>query len=125
MDDEKFTIDDAADLFGDEVIEEEIEPDPEEEIEPEIKITSKLKHGAMLVSEVEEHSESDDVDIMDIKDKALDILEKHKSIYKLTLQGILETEFPLVDKRMIRSAVDSLKDHPEVKWPHDMLLQKE
>ena len=115
MDEEKFTIDDAADLFGDEV-EEEIDPDPDQDLETELK----MKY---IISRAEKDPEPDDM-IMDIAEKALEIVGKSESIYKLTLQGRLEIEFPLVDKRTVRKAVNTLKDHPEVKWPHDMLLQK-
>ncbi|MCK4266430.1 MAG: hypothetical protein KAX31_04055 [Thermoplasmata archaeon] len=113
MDNKKFTVDDAADLFGDEV-EEEIEPD--QDLETELK----MKY---IISRAEKDPEPDDM-IMDIAEKALEIVGKSESIYKLTLQGRLEIEFPLVDKRTVRKAVNTLKDHPEVKWPHDMLLQK-
>jgi len=119
MDEKKFTVDDAADLFGEDEVEEEIEPDPDPDQDLETELKMKL-----LISRAGKDTELDDM-IMDIAEKALEIVGKSKSIYKLTLQGMLEIEFPLVNKRMIRTAVDSLKDHPEVKWPHDMLLQKE
>ncbi len=121
MDDEKFTIDDAADLFGDEV-EEEIDPDPNPDPDPDQDLETELKMK-YIISRAEKDPEPDDV-IMDITEKALEILGKSESIYKLTLQGRLEIEFPSVDKRTVRKAVNTLKDHPEVKWPHDMLLQK-
>lgn len=119
MDDKKFTVDDAADLFGEDEVEEEIypDPDPDQDLETELK----MKY---IISRAGKDSEPDDMTV-DIAEKALEILGKSKSIYKLTLQGRLEIEFPLVDKRTIRNAVNTLKDHPEVKWPHDMLLQKE
>ena len=118
MDDKKFTVDDAADLFGEDEVEEEIypDPDPDQDLETELK----MKY---IISRAEKDPEPDDM-IMDIAEKALEIVGKSESIYKLTLQGRLEIEFPLVDKRTVRKAVNTLKDHPEVKWPHDMLLQK-
>ena len=119
MDEKKFTVDDAADLFGEDEVEEEIEPDPDPDQDLETELKMKL-----LISRAGKDTELDDM-IMDIAEKALEIVGKSKSIYKLTLQGRLEIEFPSVDKRTIRKAVNTLKDHPEVKWPHDMLLQKE
>ena len=120
MEDKKFTLDDAADLFGDDEIEEEIEIDPKPEVDPEPEPKFEMKP---LDSRVEGDRESDDM-IMDIKERALEMVGTCGSIYKLTLQGRLEIEFPLVDKRTIRKAVNFLKDHPEIKWPHNMLLQK-
>jgi len=119
MDDKKFTIDDAVDLFGEDEVEEEIYPDPDSDQDLETELKMKL-----LISRAKKDPEPDDM-IMDIAEKALEIVGKSKSIYKLTLQGMLEIEFPSVDKRTIRKAVNTLKDHPEVKWPHNMLLQKE
>lgn len=123
MDDKKFTIDDAVDLFGDDELEEETNPDPKIEPEPEPDPELEFKMKVLNSSEENKDPESDDT-IMDIREKALEMVGKCGSIFKLTLQGRLEIEFPLADKRTVRKAVDSLKDHPEIKWPHNMLLQK-
>lgn len=125
MNDRKFTVDDAVGLFGDDEPEEETNPDPEIEPEPEPRPDPELEFRMKVLnsSEKNEDPESDDT-IMDIREKALEMVGKCGRIFKLTLQGRLETEFPSVDKRMVRKAVDSLKDHPKIKWPHGMLLQK-
>ena len=120
MDEKKFTVDDAVDLFGEDGVEEEIDPDPDPDTDQDLETELKMK---LLISRAKKDPEPGDM-IMDIAEKALEIVGKSESIYKLTLQGRLETEFPLVDKRTIRKAVNTLKDHPEVKWPHDMLLEK-
>lgn len=107
-DEDRFTIDDAVDLFG-------TAPEPEPELEVDdikLSILSKPKGG------------SEDQVNVDIREKALHILGVHTRIYKLTLQGMLEAEFPLVNKQTIRKAVNSLKDHPQVSWPHQLLLEK-
>ena len=75
------------------------------------------------LSEENKDSVLDDT-IIEIGEKALEMVEKCGRIFKLTLQGRLEIIFPLVDKRTIRKAVDSLKDNPKITWPHGMLLQK-
>ena len=129
MDDKKFTMDDAADLFGDDEPEEETnlnpeiesEPEPEPEPRPDPELEFKMK--VLNSSGENEDLKSDDA-IMDIRERALEMVGKCGRIFKLTLQGRLETEFPLADKRMVRKAVDSLKDHPKIKWPHGMLLEK-
>lgn len=105
-DENRFTIDDAVDLFG-------TAPEPEPEVDDiKLSILSKPKSG------------SEDQVNADIREKALHILGVHTRIYKLTLQGMLEAEFPLVNKQTIRKAVNSLKDHPQVSWPHQLLLEK-
>lgn len=114
VDGKKFTVDDAANLFGEDEPEEETKLDPEPELEFEMKA---------LDSRVEKDPKLDDA-IVNIRERALEIIGKCENIYKLTLQGRLETEFPLIDKRTIRKAINSLKDHPGVKWPHNLLLQK-
>lgn len=123
MEDKKFTVDDAVDLFGDDEQddeqEEETEEDPDPNPDPD-PVELKMK---LLDSAKKEDPEPDGM-IVEIGEKALEIVGKCEGIYKLTLQGRLETEFPLVNKRTIRKAVNSLKDHPEIKWPHGMLLQK-
>lgn len=124
MDDRKFTIDDAAGFFGGDEAEEEIDLDPEIEPEPEPGPDPEVEFRMKLLdSRADENPETDNM-IVDIREKALEMVEKCGSIYKLTLQGRLEIEFPLTDKRMIRKAIDSLKEHSKVKWPHGMLLQK-
>jgi len=116
-------LDDNED--DDEVLEDQElkEPEePEEPEEPKEKIDPlKFIIAEQLASKLREAEEKTEM-IPDIVERGMEILRNSIGYYKLSFMGVLEKEFPMVSKRIVRTAVSEIIKRDDIEITTSMRM---